>query len=553
MTQYFAIAAGVASGVLVAAQSSSAPPIDPKRVTAHVQVLASDEFEGRAPGSPGEVKTVEYLIREFAAAGVEPGGDVVAGRRRWTQDVPLIVSEISGGFDARLEVRGASVSLRQGDEMTVLASHLAQSRVSIQSAPLVFVGYGVSAPELGWDDFKGIDLRGSIAVMLVNDPDFETDLKGRFGGPAMTYYGRWTYKFEEGARRGAAGVILVHETVPASYGWPTVRNSFTLPAFDIVRPNPAAVHPPLESWIQRDVAIKLFRDAGLDFDAEKKRAQSSDFRPVRLPETSLTLTYDVRHSTVVSKNVVGRLPGSSRPDESVIYTSHWDHLGIGQPDARGDRIYNGARDNALGVAGLLEIAAQFAAAPRTDRSVVLLALTAEEKNLLGSEYYATRPLYPLETTVGVLNMDGGNVGGPTRDVAVAGDGKVSLQNDLATIAAQQGRRLSPDPQPQAGSFYRSDHFPFAKAGVPAISFRAGLDRVDGGIAAGQAAYNDYIATRYHQPSDEWSESWDLRGLVQDLDLLYALGRQLASSRLWPHWLEGSEFKARRDLTAAARK
>jgi len=551
-----------ASGAIYAAENTlrgitrylRTPLIDTTRVTSHVKVLASDEFEGRAPGSSAETRTVDYLIRSLTAAGVQPGGDVTAsGGRAWTQDVPLRISEVVGDINARIQVGASSISLRQGDEIAVHASHLPGNGVSLARLPLVFVGYGVSAPERGWDDYKGLDLRGSICLVLVNDPDFEADLKGRFGGPAMTYYGRWTYKFEEAARRGAAGVLLVHETGPAAYGWQTVRNSFTLPTFDIVRPDPAAVHPPLEAWIQRDIAVRLFREVGLDFEAEKKKAQSESFRPIRLENASLSLSYDVRRSAVVSKNVVGRLPGQDRPTETVIYTAHWDHLGVGQPDARGDRIYNGARDNAIGVAGLIELARAYAAAPRTARSVVFLALTAEEKNLLGSEYYAQHPLYGLETTVAVLNMDGGSVGGPTRDVAIAGDGKVSLQANLAATAAKQGRRFSPDPQPQAGLFFRSDHFPFAKVGVPAVSFRAGLDRVDGGVAAGQAAYDDYIATKYHQPADEWSDSWDLRGFAQDLELLYTVGRELATSGAWPDWLDGSEFKARRDATAAARR
>jgi Zn-dependent M28 family amino/carboxypeptidase len=546
-------AAMTALSIGLAAQNWQPAPIDAQRIAKDVRVLASDEFEGRAPGSAGERKTVEHLVRELSAAGVQPAGDAAGGKRGWTQDVPLVVSEIAGNVAARLDVGAASIPLRQGDEMTVLASHLPGTRVSLQSTPVFFVGFGVSAPELKWDDYKGLDLSRSIAVVLINDPDFEADLNGRFGGAAMTYYGRWTYKFEEAARRRAAGVLVVHETAPAAYGWPTVRNSFTLPMFDILRPDPGAVHPPVEAWIQRDVAVRLFRESGLDFEAEKKKAQSADFRPVRLKSASFSMTYDVRHSNIVSRNVVGHLPGRSRSAETVVYTAHWDHLGIGQPDARGDRIYNGARDNALGTSGLLEMARLFAAAPRTDRTVVFLALTAEEKNLLGSEYYASHPLFALGSTAAVINMDGGNVGGPTRDVAVAGDGKVTLQNDLAAAAERQGRRLSPDPQPQAGSFFRSDHFPFAKAGVPAISFRAGLDHVEGGLAAGQVAYADYIATRYHQPADEWSEGWDLRGFVQDLDLLYALGRQLANSPVWPEWLEGSEFKARRDATAGQRR
>jgi Zn-dependent M28 family amino/carboxypeptidase len=364
------------------------------RITAHVQVLASDEYEGRAPGSAGETKTVEYITRAFAAAGLQPGGETDAsGSRRWTQDVPLAVSQITGDLTARIDTGISAIALRQGEEMAVRASHLPGTRVSIAAAPLVFIGYGVSAPEVRWDDFKGMNLGGSVGVVLINDPDFEADRQGRFGGRAMTYCGRWTYKFEEAARRGLAGVLVVNETS--------------------------------------------------------------------------------------------------------------------------------------------------------------LALTAEEKGLLGSEYYAQHPLFPTETTVAVLNIDGGSIGGVSRDVAI-GDGKLTLQRDLASVAQSQGRRFSPDPQPQAGSFFRSDHFPLAKMGVPAISFRTGLDLAQGGVAAGQAAYDDYIAARYHQPADEWTAAWDLRGFVLDLDLLYTLGRELAASRVWPEWLEGSEFKAFRDRTAASR-
>jgi Zn-dependent M28 family amino/carboxypeptidase len=531
-----------------------APVVDVNRITAHVKTLASDDFEGRAPGSVGESKTVAYLVRAFTESGIQPGGSLDAsGSRTWTQDVPLAVSQIAGDVTARIDIGASSIALRQGEEIAVRASHLPGTRVSIAAAPLVFIGYGVSAPEVQWDDFDGMDLRGSVGVVLINDPDFEVDLNGRFGGRAMTYYGRWTYKFEEAARRGLGGVLVVHETGPASYGWATVRSSNTLPMFDIVRSDPASVHPPLEAWIQRDVAVKLFQAAGLDFESEKRKAQSDAFRPVRLAKATLSVAYDMAQSTIVSKNVIGRRPGRTRPHETVIYTSHWDHLGAGPPDARGDRIYNGARDNAVGVAGLIELARAYAAAPPVDRSVVFLALTAEEKGLLGSEYYAQHPVYALEATAAVLNMDGGSIAGVARDVAIAGDGKLTLQQDLAAAAQRQGRRFSPDPQPQAGSFFRSDHFPFAKAGVPAISFRGGLDLVDGGVAAGQAAYDDYIATRYHQPADEWSATWDLRGLVFDLDLLYTLGRDLAVSHRWPQWLEGSEFKARRDATAASRR
>jgi Zn-dependent M28 family amino/carboxypeptidase len=532
-----------------------APRVPPNidRITADVKVLSSDRFEGRAPASPSEPKTIAYLVRQFSAAGLEPGGERdKAGRRGWTQNVPLAQSEISGRVAASIKTARSAKPLRQGEEIVIRSTFLPQEQVRITDAQLVFIGYGISAPERDWDDFKNADLRGKVGVVLVNDPDFET-APGRFNGKAMTYYGRWTYKYEEAARRGAVGLLVVHETAPAAYGWATVRNSNTLAMFDIERPNPADVHPLLEAWIQRDIAVALFQDSGLDFEAEKTNAQSAAFQPVVLADASLSVEFAVKHSRIVSKNVVAKLTGTRQPDETIMYTAHWDHLGVGPPDARGDRIYNGARDNALGVAGLLELARMYAAAPRLDRTVVFLSPTAEEKNLLGSEYYAQHPLYPLATTAGVYNMDGGSIHGPSWDVSIAGDGKVTLQVDLAAAASRQDRRFSPDPHPEAGSFFRSDHFPFAKVGVPAISFRAGQDLVKGGMPAGQAAYDEYVSTRYHQPADEWSSDWDLRGFALDLALLYSMGRDLAGSRRWPQWMEGSEFKSVRDATANSRK
>ncbi len=528
--------------------------IDPARMTEHVKVLASDDFEGRGPATPAEAKTVDYIVKQFQALGVQPGGASDGrGGRAWTQDVPLAQSEAAGQMTVSVTAGGRSRSLRQGDDIAVRATHLPTERVTVTSAPLVFVGFGVSAPERKWDDFKGVDLRGKIGLVLINDPDFEADLRGRFDGKAMTYYGRWTYKFEEAARRGALGMLVIHETAPASYGWATVKNSNTNTMVDIVRPDPATVHPPVEGWIHRDITVDVFKSAGLDFEAEKKKAQRDDFKPVTLANVSFSLDYAVKQSRVVSKNIVGRLEGRTRPDETVIYTAHWDHLGVGAPDERGDRIYNGARDNALGIASLLEIARLWAAAPRTDRSVVFLALTAEEKGLLGSEYYAQQPLYPLETTAAVYNMDGGSTWGPSNDVAIAGEGKISLQRDLAMAARLKGREFSPDPRPEAGSFFRSDHFPFAKVGVPAISFRNGENLEKGGVTAGKAASDAYNEQRYHQPGDEWSPTWDLTGAAQDTELLYTIGRDMANSRRWPEWEQGSEFKAVRDKTAKARR
>jgi Zn-dependent M28 family amino/carboxypeptidase len=542
--------------VSVAAQTRPAlpaTPIDTARLTEHVKVLASDAFEGRGPATPAEQKTVDYISKQLAAVGVQPGGDRSGSTRRWTQDVALVKSTATSPVTATVTIKGATLRWQQGQQIAVRSTQLPTTHVSIKNAPLVFLGYGVNAPERKWDDFKGIDLHNKIAVVLVNDPDYEADLGGRFGGKAMTYYGRWTYKYEEGARRGALGVLVIHETRPASYGWDTVRNSNTGPIMDVVRDRPADTHPPLEGWIQRDVAVELFKRAGLDFEAEKKKAQSDGFKPVPLGGATLSLDYTVKQERVVSKNVVGILPGKSRPNETVIYSAHWDHLGVGQPDAKGDKIYNGARDNAVGVASVLELARVFAKAPRTDRSVVFLFVTAEEQGLLGSEYYARHPLYPLETTAAVYNIDALAVSGAARDIGVSGEGKIALEDDLGAAAKAQGRRLSPDPQPEAGSFFRSDHFSFAKLGVPAISLESGEDLYSGGVSAGKAARDDYEEKRYHQQGDEWSPQWDLRGVAIDVGLAYQLGRDLANSRRWPEWHNDSEFKAIRDRSAAARR
>ena len=414
----------------------------------------------------------------------------------------------------------------------------------------MFVGYGVTAPERQWDDFKGQDVKGKIIVLLVNDPDFEGG-EGEFGGKAMTYYGRWTYKYEEGARRGAAGVLVVHESDPASYGWNTVKNSNTNAMFDIVRQDPAATHSPLEGWIQRDTAVALFRAAGLDFEAAKQAAKRRDFQPVDL-KASLTAHVNAKAETITSRNVVGMLPGKRYPEETVIYTAHWDHLGIGRPDANGDTIYNGALDNATGISQLIEQGRAFAREPRTDRTLVFMAVTAEEKGLLGSAYYAANPLFPLGKTVGVINTDSLGVWGPTRNFSISGTAKLGLLDDLIAVARTQNRSFAPDPHPEAGGFFRSDHFPMAKVGVPAISFDSGNDLVTGGVARGEQIGKEYVERAYHQPDDEFSSTWDFRGMANDAALLHELGLRLANSREWPNWSADSEFRATRDQSASER-
>jgi Zn-dependent M28 family amino/carboxypeptidase len=396
-------------------------------------------------------------------------------------------------------------------------------------------------------------MRGKTAVILINDPGFATKDPDLFRGRAMTYYGRWTYKYEEAARLGAAGVLIVHETKGASYGWATVKNSNTNTMFDIVRKDPTKAHTAVESWITRDVAVALFKDAGLDFEAEKKKAQGRDFQPVELKGATFSADFKVKPEVIVSKNVVGVLPGKTHPDEYVIYSGHWDHLGVGQPDARGDTIYNGAVDNATGVAAVIEQGRAFAAGPRPDRSIVFMTVTAEEKGLLGTEYYASNPLYPLSKTVAVINTDSLKPLGPARDFTVSGDARQDLLDLLIAEGKAVGRSYIPDPRPEAGSFYRSDHFPFAKRGVPAISFGGGIDIIDGKPGEARAWAEAYTKDKYHQPADEWSADWRMDGMVADLTLLHDLGSDLANSRTWPEWDKDSEFKAARDATRSERK
>jgi Zn-dependent M28 family amino/carboxypeptidase len=549
-------ASHVAASALAA--GSAEPNIDPAKLHEHIKVLASDAFEGRGPATPAETKTVAYIEKEFADAGLQPGGDKLkSGKRSWTQAVPLAEFDIKGPVTTTVKAGGQTLSWKQGDEVAIRAAQTGATRIAIKAAPVVFVGYGVKAPERHWDDFKGVDLHGKIALVLVNDPDYETAPQCKngcdFGGKAMTYYGRWTYKYEEAARQGALGFIVIHETGPASYGWNTVKNSNTNAVFDIIRKDPAKDHAPIEAWVQRDATVELFKKAGLDFEAQKKLAQTREFKPVTLSGVTFSTDFAVATRKVTSHNVVGVLPGTKHPDERIIYTAHWDHLGIGLPDAKGDRIYNGAVDNASGVSGLIELGRAFAHAPRTERTVQFMAVTAEEKGLLGSDYYASAPLYPLAKTVADINMDGAAVWGPAKDISTSGDVGLTLQDDLIAVAKAHGRSFTPDARPEAGSFFRSDHFSFAKRGVPALSFGSGQDLAKGGVAAGKAARDAFTRDRYHQPADEYDPNWDLTGMAADLTIGYDLGRQLANSREWPEWKPGSEFKAARDKSAAERK
>ncbi len=552
----FPTAAVLAAGALLSACASMggggptapAATFDAARLSEHVRVLASDEYQGRGIATPAEDMTIRYLSEQYAAAGFQPGG----ANGSWTQDVALNRFTASNFQGVQLKVGNDTVPLTQGQQITI-STRRPGDHVMLMDAPLVFVGYGIKAPERNWDDFKGVDVRGKVIVVLVNDADFEEPALNTFNGRAMTYYGRWTYKYEEAARQGAAGIIIVHETAPASYGWATVQNSWSGPQFDIVRANAAAERVPMESWMQRDVAVDLFRRSGQDFEALKTRARSRDFRPVELAGATFSAMFDVATSRVTTHNVIARLPGTTHPDETILYTAHWDHIGVGEPDANGDRIFNGAVDNATGTAGLLELARLWAAGPRPERSIVMISFTAEESGLLGSEFYAANPVYPLATTVAGFNIDAMNVYGRVADVDIIGSGQSNLDARVTAEATRQGRTAKPDSNPASGSYFRSDHFPLAKRGVPMAYVDGGGAFRDEPVAARDAARSEYGARRYHQADDEWSADWDLRGQVEDLELIFNIGRDLAGSRDWPEWMPGSEFGPARAPSASLRR
>ena len=547
MRSLTAVAALLAGLSLSFSASAQEPTFDAARLSEHIRILSADDFEGRGIATPAEQKVIDYVSGQFEAAGLQPGGD----NGGWTQAVALNRFSASN-IQARLTVGDWTLPLAQGEQIVISSRRPGEDHVMLMDAPLVFVGYGVKAPERDWDDFKGQDMRGKILVVLVNDADFEEPALNTFGGRAMTYYGRWTYKYEEAARQGAAGVIIVHETDPASYGWTTVRNSWTGPNFDIVREN-ADERVPMESWIQREVAVDLFQHAGLDFEALKVQARSRDFQPVTLQGAGMDVMFDVASQRIETHNIIGRLEGSTHPDETFLYTGHWDHIGVGTPDANGDAIFNGAVDNASGIAGLIELARAYAAGERPERSIVFIGFTAEESGLLGSEYYAANPIYPLATTVGGVNMDSANVYGRTEAFNVVGYGQSNLDERITGFVQAQDREVRPDSNPASGVYFRSDHFPLAKRGVPMAYGASTGDFIDEPIAERQAARQAYGANRYHQADDEWSADWDYSGQIQDLQVYWSLGQALANSRDWPQWKPGSEFGPARAATADDRR
>ena len=519
----------------------AAPEIDLELMKEVTQVLSSDAFEGREPGTAGEEKTVAYLIEQFEAAGLQPGNGT-----SWVQRVPLV--EITASNIAPLTVGNRQFAF--GSEW-VGVTYREEERTQLADSEIVFVGYGINAPERGWNDYEGVDMRGKTALILVNDPDYMTEgLQGPFGGRAMTFYGRWTYKFEEAARQGAAAALIVHEDFPASYGWNVVEGGWSGSQAYAARAGGGADQTQVNGWVQHDVAQAIVAAAGQDFAALKQQAASADFAPVPLGVSAST-SFDNSIRRFESNNVIGVLPGSERADEYVLHTAHWDHLGRCGANEAGDDICNGAVDNATGTAALVALAKAHADAGAPARSLVFLAVTAEESGLLGSEYYGSAPVYPLAQTVGGVNMDALYVFGAARDVTVIGGGKSALDTYLNDALAAQGRSGTPDPSPQAGRYYRSDHFSLAKRGVPMLYVKSGEDLAEGGRQAGHAAYEGYNEDQYHGPDDEFDPRWDWSGVAQDLELYFTIGRALAQSNQWPNWNEGDEFRMIRDETCAA--
>ena len=531
----------------IALATSASAEISAERIKADVKTLSSDDFAGRGPGQVGEAKTVTFLAEAFRKAGLQPGG----ANGSWYQDVKLTRYDRVGPVKIEATVGGKSLPLTVSNDVTASSRIVGDTRLT--DAPLVFVGYGIAAPELGWTGFADADLKGKAAVFLANDPDFEAPERGKFGGRTLVYAGRFGAKVESAIRAGATAVLVIHETAAASYPWSQVGNGDSLPSFGLdpgkVDPNPFG----LRGWLHRDVAVELFKRAGLDFETLNRQARDGSFRPVPIGDATLSASFATTAAPVVSRNVVALLPGKTHLNDTIVYGAHWDANGIGEPDAKGDRIRNGAVDNATGTATLVEVAREFASGPKAERSLLFIAYTAEEKGLLGAEYYAANPLRPLETTVAAFNLDPHVVLGRTHNLDLIGGGRTEMEDDLRRVAKAQGLRVDDEINPEAGWYFRSDHFAFAKRGVPTVYFRAGADVVDGGPAKGAAVTDAYNARDYHQTSDEFDPAWDMTGAAQEGRVAYELGRELANSRRWPTWRDGVEYEAVRDRTVAVRR
>ena len=526
--------------------------IDSQRLSNIVKVLASDEFEGRAPGGPGEAKTIEFLIDQFQSLGLEPGGT----DGTWTHAVPLIHTQLAS--DGRLSVSVGDMSQNWVQGLDVAVSTVRPvDKIDIQSAPLVFVGFGASAPERNWDDYGEIDLTGKIAIFLVNDPDFSANesepVWGRFGNKRMTYYGRWAYKYEEAARRGALAALVIHEDKAAGYGWNVASSG---PGSQFALAESSGPTPPiLQGWLHYDAASALFAAAGMDLVEQRRLARSDDFSAFELPQTSLSASFNVSMEKIESQNVLARLPGHSQADEILMVSSHWDAYGQGEPDSSGRTVRPGANDDALGTAGVIELARVLKAGEPMARSVVFAAWTAEEAGLLGSAAYAAKPIYPLHSTVANFTLDILQTAGLAKDVILVGEGQSDLEEDLMRAAALQSRVVTPENLPENGLFFRADHFSLARQGVPVLllmGIAGGADLIEGGRVAGDQWIADYTGNCYHQTCDAWSAEWDLRGAVEDIELFHTILRDLGDSTRWPQLKSSSEFKAIRSETDAQR-
>jgi Zn-dependent M28 family amino/carboxypeptidase len=548
---------GAAASLLLLFGCSSAPSspdaalrsFSADRILGHIRTLSSDEFEGRGPGSKGEQLTIKYLEEQYRSSGLEPGNP----DGTYLQSVPLIGITPDKGMKLTLAGHGRRLEPKFQDDYVAWSKRVTDS--SSIDADMVFVGYGVQAPEFQWDDFKGVDVKGKVIVVLINDPPVPdpsdpTKLDPKtFGGSAMTYYGRWTYKFEKAAQLGAAGCLIIHETDRAGYPWEVVRNSWSETQFDLATPDKNMGRLAVESWITSDFAAKLFRMAGQDLDKLIQAAARRDFKPVPLGvHEKLTIHNSLR--TIDSHNVIAKITGSDPglKNTYVIYTAHWDHFGIG-PEVNGDKIYHGAVDNASGSSALLEMARAYKQLGRPpSRTVLFLSVTGEEQGLLGSQYYAEHPLHPLARTAVDINMDGMNVHGLTRDIVQIGRGASTLDEIIEAVAKEQGRVVKTDPEPEKGLYYRSDHFEFAKRGVPAFDPEEGVDFIGKPDGWGMEARRKYTAENYHKPSDTIKPDWDLSGAVQDCQLYFLVGYRIANDSRMPEWKTGAEFKAIRDAS-----
>ncbi len=513
-------------------------PVTADDIKSHIAVLADDSLQGRRPFTVGETKATAYISAQFKKMGLEPGNN-----GSYFQDVPMV--EIKGTPTPTMDIKGAkgNLSLKAVDDFVVF-SRREEPSIQIKNAPMIFAGYGVVAPEYNWNDYKGLDVKGKVVVVLVNDPGFKSGDKTLFKGDTMTYYGRWTYKYEEAARQGAAGILIVHQTEPASYGWSVIKNSNTGKKLFLQQADKHRSRCEIEGWITDSAATKLFASAGITGDI-RAIARKRDFKAIPLNMTvSVGLKNDLKYAQ--SKNVIAILKGSTRPDENIIYTAHWDHFGIG-PVIKGDSIYNGAVDNASGVAAVLSVAKAFTqSSTKPQRSIIFLAVTGEEQGLLGSEYYATHPIFPLNKTVANLNMDALGFYGPTNDIAITGKGQNDIEDYITAEATAHGWHTIGDKKPGAGGYYRSDHFNFAKVGVPAVDVNTGEESIAHPGDWGNKQAEDYNANRYHQPSDSYTPAMDATGMAQVANIMFNVGFKLSNETTFPGWKPKSEFKAKRD-------